>query len=243
MKLLSDATVKPLRLNLFLLRMIAGEEFKLLCGTSDTIGTLKQKISTKRRLSLSSVSLYCGPCLLTDNGLMVTTLSEFTESFLLELPEAGEIEMESEEDVFLVTGPRKKFHAAMRIKKTMAKKKIKIEADQEKFGVVTHKREVGSGTTVYTVERYRLKGKGKVTLRTSGEEVLVFLDGAEEPLVPVVMTYVERLGLMKTQDEERVELTKTMSDIEDFLSTSNPSTVLQKILEDELYRPFRGGNI
>ena len=84
--------------------------------------------------------------------------------------------------------------------------------------------------------------KGKVTLRTSGEEVLVFLEGAEEPLVPLVMTYVERLRLPKTQDEEQVELKKTMSDIEDFLSTSNPATALQKILEDKLYRPFRGGD-
>ena len=137
---------------------------------------------------MSSVMLFSGPCLLADDTLMVTDLLEFTESFLLELPEAGHIEIESEKDVFLVTGPRKKFHAAMRIKKTMGKKKIKINAAQEKFGVVTHRKEVGSGTMIYTVERYRMKGKGKVTLRTSGEEVLVFLEGAEEPLVPVVMT-------------------------------------------------------
>ena len=140
------------------------------------------------------------------------------------------------------TGPRKKFHAAMRIKKTMIKKKIKIKADQEKFGVVTHKREVGSGTSVYTVERYKVKGKGKVTLRASGEEVLVFLEGAEEPLVPVVMTYVERLGLTKTQDDDGVGLKKTIGNIEDFLTTSNPSLALEEILLEELYRPFRGGN-
>ena len=208
----------------------------------DTIGTLKQKLCTERRLSLSSVTLFCGPFLLTDDSLIVTNLLEFTDSFLLELPEAGKIEIESDKDVFLVTGPRKKFHAAMRIKKTMIKKKIKIKADQEKFGVVTHKREVGSGTSVYTVERYRVKGKGKVTLRASGEEVLVFLEGAEEPLVPVVMTYVERLGLTKTQDDDGVGLKKTIGNIEDFLTTSNPSLALEEILLEELYRPFRGGN-
>ena len=87
-----------------------------------------------------------------------------------------------------------------------------------------------------------MKGKGKVTLRASGEEVLVFLVGAEEPLVPVVMTYVERLGLTKTQDDDRVWLKKTIGNIEDFLTTSNPSLALEEILLEELYRPFRGGN-
>ena len=41
-----------------------------------------------------------------------------------------------------------------------------------------------------------MKGKGKVTLRTSERsgEVLVFLEGEKDPLVPVVMTYVEKVG-------------------------------------------------
>ena len=172
------------------------------------------------------MTLYCGPCLLDDDTLKVNDLLEFTESFLLELPEAGKIEIESDKDVFLVTGPRKKFQAAMRIKK---KRKIKIKADQGKFGVVTHKRrDIGSGTTVYTVERYRLKGKEKVILKTIGDDVQVFLEGVEEPLEPVVMTYTERLGTTK----------RTVRDIGDFLS----SPTLENILEDELYRPHRGGD-
>ena len=69
--------------------MIAGDTFKIPYEASDTISTLKQKISTERRISLSSVSLYCGPCLLTDDTIMVADLLEFTNSFLLELPEAG----------------------------------------------------------------------------------------------------------------------------------------------------------
>ena len=84
----------------------------------DTIGTLKQRISTENKISLSSVTLYCGPCPLDDDTLKVNDLLEFTESFLLELPEAGKIEIESDKDVFLVTGPRKKFQAAMRINRS-----------------------------------------------------------------------------------------------------------------------------
>ena len=115
----------------------AGEEFKLLCGASDTIGTLKQKISTERRLSLSSVSLYCGPGLLTDDTLLVTDLLEFTDSFFLELPEAGEIEIDSDKDVLLLTGSSKKFHAPLRIKKTK-ERSVRIKAHNDKFGIITH---------------------------------------------------------------------------------------------------------
>ena len=174
--------------------MSAGEEFKLLCGALDTIGTLKQRISTKNKISLSSVTLYCGPCLLDDDTLMVNDLLEFTESFLLELPEAGEKEIESEKEVFLVTGSRKKFEGPFRIK--TAERPIKIEAYHDKFGIITHEKVDTCGRKSYQVERYHLKGKGKVRLRTSetSGEVLVYLKGEEEPLVPVVMTYVEQVG-------------------------------------------------
>ena len=142
---------------------------------------------------MSSVSLFCGPCLLKDDTLIVTNLLEFTETFLLELPEAGKIEIESEKDVFLLTGSSKKFDAPLRIPKTK-ERNVKIKAHQNKFGIITH-----WGRKSYQVERYQVKGKGKVTVKiseTSGE-VLVFLKGEEKPLVPLLMTYVEKVGFGK----------------------------------------------
>ena len=162
---------------------------------SETSGSLKEKICSERRLALSSVTLYCGPCLLTDDTLMVNDLLEFTNSFLLELPEAGEIEIESEKEVFLLTGSRMKFEPPLRIKKK--ERKIKIKAYHDKFGIITHENIDTCGRKSYQVERYHLKGKGKVTLRTSegNGELLVILEGEAEPLVPVVMTYVEQVAL------------------------------------------------
>ena len=144
---------------------------------------------------MSSVTLFCGPCLLTDDTLIVTDLLEFTESFLLELPEAGEIVIESDKDVFLLTGSSKRFEAPVRIKKT-EERSVKIKAHHDKFGIITHEIVSASGRRSYQVERYRVKGKGKVILRTSetSGEVLVFLEGEKDPLVPVVMTYVEKVG-------------------------------------------------
>ena len=48
-------------------------------------------------------------------------------------------------------------------------------------------------------DRYQVKGKGKVKVRTSetSGEVLVFLKGEEEPIVPLVMTYVIKAGFRK----------------------------------------------
>ena len=76
------------------------------------------------------MALYCGPCLLTDDSQLVDGLREFTESFLLELPKAGTVRLGSDSDVFLVTGPRRKFSAAMGIKKT-ENRKVNIKADQD----------------------------------------------------------------------------------------------------------------
>ena len=88
--------------------------------------------------NVSSATLYCGPCLLTNETAIISDLVEFTESFLLELPEAGEIEVQSDpKKVLLVTGSRKKFEAPLQLKK--AEKKIKIKACHDKFGIVTHK--------------------------------------------------------------------------------------------------------
>ena len=177
--------------------MIAGDTFKILCGASDTISTLKQKISTERWLSLSSVSLYCGPCLLTDDTLLVTDLLDLTDSFLLELPEAGKIEIESDKDVLLLTGSSKKFDAPLRIKKTK-ERTVRIKAHKDKFGIITDENVNSWGRKSYQVERYQVKGK--VTLRTSetSGEVLVFLKGEEDPLVPLVMTYVEKVGFKES---------------------------------------------
>ena len=87
----------------------------ILLNSTYPIGDLKQKICNEKGLSLSSVTLYCGPCLLTDNTTIVSALLEFTDSFLLELPEAGDIEIQSEaKEVFLLTGSRKKFEAPLR---------------------------------------------------------------------------------------------------------------------------------
>ena len=69
---------------------------------------------------MSSVNLYCGPSLLTDSTTIVSDLLEFADSFLLELPEAGDIEIQSEaNDVFLLTGSRKKFEAPLQLKKKL----------------------------------------------------------------------------------------------------------------------------
>ena len=174
--------------------MIAGDTFKIPYEASDTIGTLKQKISTEKWLSLSSLTLYCGPCLLTDDTLMVADLFEFTDSFLLELPEAGEIEIDSDKEVLLLTGPSKKFDAPLRINKTI-ERPVKIKAHNDKFGIVTHANVHPSGTRSYQVERYQVKGKGKVILKTSeSREVLVYIKGEKDPLIPRVMTYVEKVG-------------------------------------------------
>ena len=100
---------------------------------------------------MSSVTLYCGPSLLTDETTIVSDLLDFTDSFLLELPEAGEIEIQSEaKEVFLLTGSRKKFEAPLRIKKT--EKKIKIKARHDKFGIITQKGVDSYGTKYYQVE-------------------------------------------------------------------------------------------
>ena len=173
--------------------MIAGDTFKILCGASDTISTLKQKISTEKWLSLSSLTLYCGPCLLTDDTLMVADLLEFTDSFLLELPEAGKHKFESDKDVLLVMGSSKKFDAPLRIKKERI---VRIKVPKDKFGIVTHENVNSWGRRSYQVERYKVKGKGKVTLRTSEKsgEMDVYLEGEKDPLVPLVMTYVEKVG-------------------------------------------------
>ena len=145
---------------------------------------------------MSSLTLFCGPCLLTDDSLIVTDLLKFTESFLLELPEAGEIVIESDKDVFLLTGSSKRFEAPLRIKKT-EERSVKIKAHHDKFGIITHEIVSASGRRSYQVERYRVKGK--VILRTSetSGEVLVFLEGEKDPLVPLVMTYVEKVGFKK----------------------------------------------
>ena len=109
------------------------------------------------------MTLYCGPCLLTDKTAIVSDLLEFTDSFLLELPEAGEIEIQSEaKEVFLLTGSRKKFEAPLRLKK-MAKK-IKIKAHHDKFEIITQKEVDSYGTKYYQVERYQVKGVTSVTL-------------------------------------------------------------------------------
>ena len=95
----------------------AGKEFRVSCKATETVGTLKQKICNEKGLSLSSVTLYCGPSLLTDETTIVSDLLEFADSFLLELPEAGEIEIQSEaKEVFLLTGSRKNFEAPLRRK-------------------------------------------------------------------------------------------------------------------------------
>ena len=142
---------------------------------------------------MSSATLYCGPCLLTDSTTIVSDLLEFADSFLLELPEAGEIEIQSEaKEVFLLTGSRKKFEAPLRLKKT--EKRIKIKAHHDKFGIITQKGVDSYGTKYFQVERYQVKGVTPVTLKPSptSDEVLVYVKGEREPLVPVVMNYVEK---------------------------------------------------
>ena len=118
---------------------------------------------------------------------------EFTDSFLLELPEAGKIEIESDKDVLLLTGSSKKFDAPLRINKTI-ERPVKIKAHNDKFGIVTHANVHPSGTRSYQIERYQVKGKKKVTLKTieTSGEVLVFRKG--EQLVPLVLTYVEKVN-------------------------------------------------
>ena len=69
-------------------------------------------------------------------------------------------------------------------------------------------------------------------LKTVGEQVLVFLEGHEEPLVPVMKTYIENIP--------RGPPKKTLCDIDNFLS---PLAALEKILDEELNRPHREGNI
>ena len=133
---------------------------------------------------------------MTDDTLYVTDLLEFTDSFLLELPKAGEIEIESEKEVFLITGSRKKFEPPQRIKTTSEQKIKKIDARHDKFGIITHQSVDLNGTRSYQVERYQVKGKKKVTLKkseTSGE-VLVFRKGEDKQLVPLVLTYVEKVN-------------------------------------------------
>ena len=172
----------------------AGKEFRVSCKATETVGTLKQKICDEKGLSLSSVTLYCGPSLLTDSTTIVSDLLEFADSFLLELPEAGEIEIQSEaKEVFLLTGSSKKFEAPLRIKKM--EKKIKIKARHEKFGIITQTGVDLYGTKSYQVERYQVKGVTSVTLKPSStsDEVLVYAKGEVEPLVPVVMNYVEKV--------------------------------------------------
>ena len=173
----------------------AGKEFQVSCKATETVGTLKQKICNEKGLSLSSVNLYCGPSLLTDNITTVSDLLEFTDSFLLELPEAGDIEIQSEaNNVFILTGSSKKFEAPLRIKKT--EKKIKIKARHEKFGIITQTGVDSHGTKYYQVERYQVKGVTLVTLKPSStsDEVLVYVKGEREPLVPVfLMNYEEKV--------------------------------------------------
>ena len=143
---------------------------------------------------MSSVNLYCGPSLLTDSTTIVSDLLDFTDSFLLELPEAGDIEIQSEaKDVFILTGSSKKFEAPLRIRKM--EKKIKIKARHDKFGIITQKGVDSYGTKSYQVERYQVKGVTPVTLKPSptSDDVLVYVKGEVEPLVPVVMNYVEKV--------------------------------------------------
>ena len=143
---------------------------------------------------MSSVTLYCGPSLLTDDTARVSDLLDFTDSFLLELPEAGDIEIQSEaNNVFILTVSSKKFEAPLRIKKM--EKKIKIKARHEKFGIITQKGVDSYGTKYFQVERYQVKGVTSVTLKPSStsDEVLVYVKGEVEPLVPVVMNYVEKV--------------------------------------------------
>ena len=73
---------------------------------------------------------------------------------------------------------------------------ILVFPDHEKFGIITHENVNSWGRKSYQVERYQVKGKEKVTLKTSetSGDVLVFLKGEKEPLVPLVMTYVEKVG-------------------------------------------------
>ena len=117
---------------------------------------------------------------------------EFTNSFLLELPEAGKHKFESDKDVLLVMGSSKKCDAPLRIKKERI---VRIKAPKDMFGIVTHENVNSWGRKSYQVERYQVKGK--VTLKTSetSGEVLVFLKGEKDPLVPLVMTYVQKVGL------------------------------------------------
>ena len=174
----------------------AGRDFKLSCGAFDSVGDLRKKICIETNSSLPTVILYCGPCLLDNDTVMVADLLEFTDCFLLEPPEAGRIEFTTDKklkDIRLVTGSSKKFKPPMRIQHTEKKKTIK--ADQNKFGIVTHEETDGSGRKVYTVERYQVEGEAKVKLRRHSEtgEVLVFLEGENEPLGATIMTYVEKV--------------------------------------------------
>ena len=108
--------------------------------------------------------------------------------------EAGEIEIQSDKDIRIVTGSRRKFQPPIPIKKT--EKSIKIKADRNMFGIVTHEETDKDGQRVYIVERYQIPRGGKVTLKTNPEtgEVLVFLEGENDPLTAVVMRYVEEVG-------------------------------------------------
>ena len=48
--------------------------------------------------------------------------------------------------------------------------------------------------------------------------------------------------MVTPKTKERGTTKKTLNDIGGFLSFSKPTPALEKILVDELYRPFRGGD-
>lgn len=156
---------------------------------SDTVRSLKDRITEQEFMATSSQTLYCGLMRLEREEEELVVQELLQPRIFLEFPLAGGVALRQirvDQDSWVIVGSRTDFQCM----KISANTLENIRLPDGVFGIVTHVEGARNGEKRYTVRRFQGAGEGRLELRTREGRVEVYL--GEEQLEGELMAYDER---------------------------------------------------